>query len=83
MDFDILTSPEAVFFRYSSMVLAGIGFLLMGKWSIFVYLLSLLINWITFFTIYEGRGSGSSHWYTVPIPMVVCAVTVHSWKSLK
>ena len=57
VDIDTLTSPIAVIVRYSLMAIAGIGFILLKKWGVFVYLGSFAINWISYFTVHEGQGS--------------------------
>ena len=81
-DAGMLISPAAVAVRYVLMCIAGIGFALLYKWAIGVYLLSLTINWITFFTIYDQQAIGPL-WATIPIPVLICLLTGLAWKRLK
>ena len=82
IDLSTLVSPAAVITRYVLMVVAGTGFFFTRKWAIFVYLGSLAINWLAFFTIYEGRSLGPV-WLSFPIPIAVTLLTYFSWSQLK
>ena len=44
-------SPEAMAFRYVSFIVFGSGMLLLRKWSAYVFVLSLVANWIIFFVV--------------------------------
>ena len=72
IDAGVLISPIAVTVRYSLMGLAGIGFILIRKWGPIVYLVSLTINWVSYFTLYEGQGSVGPLWLAIPLPLGIC-----------
>ena len=78
-----LISPMAVLVRYSLMAIAGIGFLLLRKWGVFVYLGSFTINWISFFTVYKGHESAGPLWLSIPIPLAILILSYFSWSRLK
>lgn len=79
----LLISPIAVAVRYSLMAVAGLGFILFRKWGVFVYLSSFAINWINYFTVYDGQVSAGPLWLSFPIPLGVCVVSYLSWDRLK
>ena len=83
IDMDTLISPTAVIVRYSLMAIAGIGFILIRKWGVFVYLGSLAINWVNYFTVYESQGSASSLWYSIPIPLGISILSYFAWSRLR
>jgi hypothetical protein len=82
IDLATLISPIAVAVRYSLMCVAGIGFVLLYRWAIVVYLASIVINWIVFFTVYDGRSAGPL-WASIPIPLVIAILTYFAWDTLK
>lgn len=82
LDLSTLTSPLAVAIRYILMIVAGVGFFLTRRWAISVYLVSLVINWVVFFTIYEGQ-SLAPIWLSMPIPIVILGLTYFAWDKLK
>ena len=51
IDIDDLISPTAVIVRYSLMAIAGVGFLLLREWGVFIFLGSLVINWVNYYTV--------------------------------
>jgi hypothetical protein len=82
IDLSSLQSPIAVAVRYSLMCIAGIGFVLLYKWAFVVYLTSLALNWIAFFTVYDLQSVGPL-WTTIPIPLVIAVLTYFAWDKLK
>jgi len=80
---DAFISPIAVTVRYILMTLAGIGFILIRKWGVLVYLGSLVINWINYFTLYEGQGSAGPIWLAIPIPLAICVLCYFAWNRLR
>ena len=78
-----LTSPAAVIIRYSLMTIAGIGFVLLLRWGVLVYFLSVSINWIVYFTVYGGEGSVGPLWLSIPIPLIIAVISYFAWKDLK
>jgi len=78
-----LISPIAVLARYSLMAIAGVGFLLLRKWGVFVYLGSFTVNWINFFTVYKGHESVGPIWLSIPIPLAILILSYLSWSRLK
>ena len=82
MDLSTLISPAAVVFRYSLMFIAGLRFLYTYKWSVFIYFGSLAINWLAFFTIYDGQSVGPL-WLSLPIPIVVAVLSFLAWDKMK
>lgn len=83
IDMTDLISPVAVLVRYSLMAIAGVGFLLLRKWGVFVYLGSFTVNWINFFTVYESHESVGPLWLSIPIPLAIVIVSYFSWGRLK
>lgn len=83
IDTDALISPIAVAVRYSLMVLAGVGFVLIRKWGVVVYLGSLAINWISYFTLYQGQGAAGPLWLSIPIPLAICILSYFVWGRLR
>lgn len=83
IDIDDLISPTAVIVRYSLMAIAGVGFLLLKKWGIFIYLGSLAINWINYYTVYGGQGSSGPLWLSVPIPVGIVVLCYFAWSNLR
>ena len=81
-DLSQLVSPVAVTSRYSLMVVSGFGFLLARRWAVFVFLGSVLVNWITFFLIYDQRSIGPA-WLSVPIPLIILTLSYFAWDKLK
>jgi len=82
IDLAVLTSPAAVSLRYSLMLIAGLGFLLAYRWAVIVYFGSFAINWVAFFTIYDGQSAGPL-WLSFPIPMVVAILSYFAWDKMK
>ena len=78
----VLKSPAAVFARHLLMIAAGTGFLLARRWAVYVYVASLLINWITFLTVYDARSFGPI-WLTLPIPAAILILSGLAWGKLK
>ena len=78
-----LISPSAVLLRYSLMFVAGIGFLMLRRWGLYVFLASVAINWITFYTVYEGASSGHPIWLGLVGPVLICFVFYYSWNATK
>ena len=83
IDMTDLISPVAVLVRYSLMAIAGVGFLLLRKWGVIVYLGSFTVNWITFFTAYESHDSVGPLWLSIPIPLAIIILSYLSWGRLK
>ena len=81
-ELSMLQSPTAVLLRYTLMVIAGAGFVLARRWAIHVYLTSLLINWVLFYTLYDGRSLGPI-WLSFPIPIAIIALTYFAWGKMK
>lgn len=79
----VLISPIAVAARYSLMAIAGLGFIFLQKWGVFVYVCSFAINWINYFTIYDGQGSAGPLWLSLPIPLGIGLASYLSWSRLK
>lgn len=78
-----LISPPIVLLRYSLMFVAGIGFLMLRRWGLYVFLTSVTINWITFYTVYEGSSRGYPIWLGLAGPVVICIVFYYSWDATK
>ena len=78
-----LVNPIAVLVRYSLMAIAGMGFLLLRKWGVYVYLGSFTINWINFLTVYKGHESVGPLWLSIPIPLAILILSYLSWSRLK
>ena len=78
-----LISPITIVARYSLMAVAGIGFIILRKWGIIIYIISVAINWVTYFTVYGGQGSAGSLWLSIPIPLVICILSYCAWSKLK
>ncbi|MDH3642104.1 MAG: hypothetical protein OES38_08405 [Gammaproteobacteria bacterium] len=83
IDTGMLISPVAVTVRYSLMALAGIGFVLIRKWGAIVYLVSLTINWVSYYTLYEGQGSLGPLWLAIPLPLGICILIYFAWGRLR
>jgi len=83
IDIDDLISPIAVIVRYSLMAIAGVGFILLKKWCIFIYLGSLAINWINYYTVYDVQGSSGPLWLSIPIPVGIVVLSIFAWSSLR
>lgn len=83
IDKGTLISPITVIARCSLMAVAGIGFILLRKWGIIIYLVSIAINWGIYFTVYEGQGSAGPLWLSIPIPLVICILSYFAWSKLK
>lgn len=82
IDTDLLQSPVTVGIRYFLMVAAGLGFVLLRRWGPVIYFSSVLINWITYFTIYGGEGSVTPLWLSLPIPLVILLISYFGWNTL-
>lgn len=82
IDLSILQSPVAVAVRYSLMCIAGVGFVLLYKWALAVYMTSMAINWIALFTVYDGQSVGPL-WASIPIPLVIVVLTCLAWDKMK
>lgn len=82
IELSLLTSPAAVLFRYSLMTIAGIGFVLLLRWGVLVYFLSVAINWIAYFSIYGGKGSVGPLWLSIPIPLIIAVISYFAWDRL-
>ena len=78
-----LISPNAVIFRYSLMTIAGIGFVLLLRWGLLVYFLSVAINWVVYFNVYGGKGSAGPLWLSIPIPLIIAVISYFAWKDMK
>ena len=78
-----LISPATVLLRYSLMLVTGIGFILLRRWSLYVFLTSVTINWITFYTVYEGASRGYPIWLGLTGPVVICIVFYYSWDAIR
>ena len=83
IDLSSLVSPNAVIFRYSMMTIAGIGFVLLLRWGVLVYFLSVAINWIVYFNVYGGKGSVGPLWLSIPIPLIIAVISYFAWKDMK
>ena len=83
IDMDTLIRSTAVVVKYFLMAIAGIGFILTRKWGGFVYLGSLVINWINDFIVYGGQGSVGPLWLSVPIPIAPGVLSYFSWSRLR
>jgi hypothetical protein len=78
-----LISPAAVVVRYSLLAIAGIGYMQLRKWGPLVYLCSLLMNWASFFALYEGHESLGPLWLAIPVPITVLVLSYMFWGQLK
>ena len=78
-----LTSTAAVILRYSLMTIAGIGFVLLLRWGVLVYFLSVAINWAVYFTVYDGEGSVGPLWLSIPIPLIIAVICYFAWKQMR
>ena len=78
-----LISPNAVIFRYSLMTIAGIGFVLLLRWGVYVYFLSVAINWVVYFNAYDGKGSVGPLWLSIPIPLIIAVISYFAWKDMR
>ena len=78
-----LVSPLAVLVRYSLMLLAGIGFMMLRIWGLYIFLFSVTINWVAFYTIYDGASRNYPLWLGIIGPIVVCAIFYISREAIK
>ena len=83
IELSTLTSPAAVIFRYSLMTIAGIGFVFLLRWGVVIYFLSVVINWIVYFTVYGGEGTAGPLWLSIPIPLIIAVISYFAWKHLR
>ena len=74
----ILISPLTVAVRYLLMLIAGIGFVMLRMWGLYVFLLSVAINWVTFYTIYHGASINYPLWLGFLGPLVICGIFYYS-----
>ena len=78
-----IISLGAVLFRYSGYVLAGVGMVLLRKWSAYVWGAVLVVNWVVFFTVYSGQPSAAYPWYLSLIgPALFVALYYYTWPVL-
>jgi hypothetical protein len=84
--FSMVISPTVVVVRYSLMLVYGVGFLLLRRWAIFVYLGALAFNWIAFFTVYERAlpvPFDAPIWVSLLFPIGIVGLTWFAWPKLK
>lgn len=75
-------SLESMVVRYSFYIVIGIGMVMLKKWSAFVLAVSVLVNWVIFFTVYEGK-SGIAPWqYSLIGPVLLAALYYYTWPVL-
>jgi hypothetical protein len=82
-DSEALRSPVMVGIRHTLMCAAGVGFLMLRKWGAVVFAVSVLINWIAYFTIYDGRGTLESLWLAILLPLTIGLLLYATWNKLK
>jgi hypothetical protein len=80
---DLVVSMPAFVTRYLGMLLAGLGFLLLRKWGLYVYLAFIVIQWILYFAVYGGQGAQGSLWLGLLGPIIVATVAGLNWRHLK
>lgn len=82
LETDLLRNTPMFIVRHCLMVLSGLGFLFLLRWGAVVFFTSVLINWVAYFTIYEGTGSFAPLWWTIPIPLLVAAACYFAWDRM-
>ena len=80
---DAVVSMPAFVTRYLGMLLAGLGFLLLRKWGLYVYLAFIAIQWVLYFTVYGGQGAQGPLWIGLLGPVLVVLVAGANWKHLR
>lgn len=83
VDFELIKSPAAVAVRYFLMLLAGTGFLLLRRWGFYIYIFSVSLNFLLYFTVYNGEGSWTPLWFSVIIPVLISALVAYKWRVFK
>ena len=83
VDFELLKSPVSVMIRYTLMVIAGIGFFILRKWGFYVFIFSVSLNFILYFTVYNGEGSWTPLWYSIIPPVLISVLVAYKWRLLK
>ena len=78
-----LISPPSVVIRYSLAFVAGLGFALLRKWALVVYVVSALVQWFLFFAVYGGVSQTSAFWVSSVVSVVVIAVAALNWRQLR
>ena len=64
------------------MLVAGIGFVLLRMWGLYVFLFSVTINWITFYVVYDGASRNYPLYLGFIGPVVICIGQNHVVKGL-
>lgn len=83
VDFELLKSPISVTIRYTLLVIAGIGFFILRRWGFYVFIFSVSLNLLLYFTVYNGEGGWTPLWYSVIPPALISALVAYKWRLLK
>jgi hypothetical protein len=78
----IISMPTFVS-RYLGMLTAGLGFVLLRRWGLYVYIAFAILQWVVFFTVYGGHSAQGPLWLGLVGPMTVVALAALNWKHLR
>jgi hypothetical protein len=80
---DALQSLPAVLVRYAGLFASGLGFVLLRKWGLFLYLAVIALQWLLYFTLYNGQGAAGPLWLGLLGPLLVIGLAALNWKHLR
>lgn len=75
-------SLSAMTFRYVAYLVIGVGMLLLRKWSAYVLGVSIAMNWLAFFTVYEGQSFLVPWQYSLIGPVLFAMLYYFTWPVL-
>jgi hypothetical protein len=80
---DALQSLPAVVVRYAGLFASGLGLILLRKWGLFLYVAVIALQWVLYFTLYNGQGAAGPLWLGLLGPLLVMGLAALSWKHLR
>ncbi len=78
-----IISLPAILVRYLLMLIAGAGLVLLRKWGLYVFITLVAINWVVFYTVYEGVSKSYPLAWSFIGPIVLCALYYFSRRAFK
>ena len=80
---DALQSLPAVVIRYGGLLASGLGLVLLRKWGLLLYLAVTVLQWVLYFTLYNGQGAAGPLWLGLFGPLLLIALAALNWKHLR